>query len=333
MAGPHAPVTPLRKSSNRVTRKSARSHEFVLPRSLNEMEPTIQEFADAVSDFEVNLESFQVLNNQVRSFNENFGAFLYGLEMNAWCVDFPGVDRILSGDTDQPQGRDRQHKQQQEQEQTPEPVEAAATVSAVAEPARVRSAVSVAASPATRRGKRPSAPVRPGSGTVARPAVNARSVTRPGITPRSRIPSRQTSSSLQPGYRPSLGSSTGRFSGQPDVSTVSDDTFVEHPTRQPTRPTIRAAAAPTGRPVDSVHGSRLPPRESVVRSTRGRPTVAPPERRPAIGTVPRAYGTTRPRGTPSAMANAPMRGTRAATTTTTATTARGGGTRIPSTRR
>lgn len=33
----------------------------------------------------------QLLNESLGRFNENFGAFLYGMNMSAFCVDFPEV--------------------------------------------------------------------------------------------------------------------------------------------------------------------------------------------------------------------------------------------------
>lgn len=38
----------------------------------------------------------QILNESVARFNENFAAFLYGLNMTAFCVDFPEVCDCLT---------------------------------------------------------------------------------------------------------------------------------------------------------------------------------------------------------------------------------------------
>ncbi|KJX96210.1 hypothetical protein TI39_contig699g00001 [Zymoseptoria brevis] len=42
-----------------------------------------------MADLEANFMHLQLLHESLGRFNENFGAFLYGLNMNAFCVDFP----------------------------------------------------------------------------------------------------------------------------------------------------------------------------------------------------------------------------------------------------
>jgi len=44
-----------------------------------------------MADLEANFMHLQLLNESLGRFNENFGAFLYGLNMSAFCVDFPEV--------------------------------------------------------------------------------------------------------------------------------------------------------------------------------------------------------------------------------------------------
>lgn len=48
-----------------------------------------------MADLEANMMHLQLLQESLNRFNENFGAFLYGLNMNAFTVDFteaPGVE-------------------------------------------------------------------------------------------------------------------------------------------------------------------------------------------------------------------------------------------------
>ena len=45
-------------------------------------------------DLEANFMHLQLMHESLARFSENFASFLYGLNMNAFCVDFPEV--ILS---------------------------------------------------------------------------------------------------------------------------------------------------------------------------------------------------------------------------------------------
>lgn len=44
-----------------------------------------------MADLEANFMHLQLLNESLNRFNECFGGFLYGLNMSAFCVDFPEV--------------------------------------------------------------------------------------------------------------------------------------------------------------------------------------------------------------------------------------------------
>lgn len=44
-----------------------------------------------MADLEANLMHFQLMHESLDRFTESFGSFLYGLNMNAFCVDFPEV--------------------------------------------------------------------------------------------------------------------------------------------------------------------------------------------------------------------------------------------------
>lgn len=47
-----------------------------------------------MADLEANMMHLQLLNESISRFNENFGAFLYGMNMTAFCVDFPEVSSL-----------------------------------------------------------------------------------------------------------------------------------------------------------------------------------------------------------------------------------------------
>ncbi|PHH69939.1 hypothetical protein CDD80_6346 [Ophiocordyceps camponoti-rufipedis] len=84
------PNTPLRASSRSSLRDSARGpddNDGSLP--LNVFEPAFAELSDAMADLEANLMHFQLMHESLARFSESFASFLYGLNMNAFCVDFP----------------------------------------------------------------------------------------------------------------------------------------------------------------------------------------------------------------------------------------------------
>ncbi|GKT89934.1 putative DASH complex subunit Dam1 [Colletotrichum tofieldiae] len=73
---PMRPTTPLRPSSRSSFRESARDS------------PAFAELSDAVADLEANMMHFQLMHESLARFSESFASFLYGLNMNAFCVDF-----------------------------------------------------------------------------------------------------------------------------------------------------------------------------------------------------------------------------------------------------
>lgn len=44
-----------------------------------------------MADLEANFMHLQLMHESLSRFNESFASFLYGLNMNAFCVDFPEV--------------------------------------------------------------------------------------------------------------------------------------------------------------------------------------------------------------------------------------------------
>ncbi|RYP40366.1 hypothetical protein DL768_010637 [Monosporascus sp. mg162] len=85
------PTTPLRPSSRSSFRDSARRsvEGGGEPFPLNAFEPAFAELSDAVADLEANMMHFQLMHESLARFSESFASFLYGLNMNAFCVDFP----------------------------------------------------------------------------------------------------------------------------------------------------------------------------------------------------------------------------------------------------
>ncbi|KAG9243867.1 DASH complex subunit Dam1-domain-containing protein [Calycina marina] len=82
------PTTPLRPSSRSSLRASQNgSSDHVFP--LETLEPQFAELADSMADLEANYMHLQIMHESLARFSENFGGFLYGLNMNAFCVDFP----------------------------------------------------------------------------------------------------------------------------------------------------------------------------------------------------------------------------------------------------
>ncbi|KJR87409.1 DASH complex subunit DAM1 [Sporothrix schenckii 1099-18] len=84
------PTTPLRASSRSSFRESARGSvlgDAQFP--LNAFEPAFAELSEAMADLEANMMHFQLMHESLARFSESFASFMYGLNMNAYCVDFP----------------------------------------------------------------------------------------------------------------------------------------------------------------------------------------------------------------------------------------------------
>ncbi|KAI5361195.1 putative DASH complex subunit Dam1 protein [Septoria linicola] len=91
---PSRPTTPLRppsRTSLRASQTTPTAGNSVGNDShpLSSIEPAFGELSDAMADLEANMMHLQLLNDSISRFNENFGAFLYGMNMTAFCVDFP----------------------------------------------------------------------------------------------------------------------------------------------------------------------------------------------------------------------------------------------------
>jgi len=58
---------------------------------LENLEAPFAELSDAMADLEANFMQLQLMHESLARFSESFAGFLYGLNMNAFCVDFPEV--------------------------------------------------------------------------------------------------------------------------------------------------------------------------------------------------------------------------------------------------
>ncbi|KAI5842704.1 DASH complex subunit Dam1-domain-containing protein [Tricharina praecox] len=79
------PTTPLRRSASRNSVRQVSGEAF----PLNALEPQFQELSDSLVTLEANFRDFQVMHESISRFNESFAGFLYGLNVNAYCVEFP----------------------------------------------------------------------------------------------------------------------------------------------------------------------------------------------------------------------------------------------------
>ncbi|MCJ1367362.1 DASH complex subunit dam1 [Acarospora aff. strigata] len=86
------PTTPLRPSSRtslRNTRSLPTSNGGQSNLPLETIEPAFAELSDSMADLEANFMHLQLMHESLSRFSESFASFLYGLNMNAFCVDFP----------------------------------------------------------------------------------------------------------------------------------------------------------------------------------------------------------------------------------------------------
>ncbi|KAF4974076.1 hypothetical protein FZEAL_8977 [Fusarium zealandicum] len=168
------PTTPLRPSSRSSFRDSARgAGEGDAPFPLNAFEPAFAELSDAMADLEANMMHFQLMHESLARFSESFASFLYGLNMNAFCVDFP------EGPVPESFRRDRTRQEQPaEQSSRPEPdaeMTFMTTDTSFVENPPTTTKSSKFTTPESRQSRLPAAP---GRGTSSRGRSNTRGVGR-----------------------------------------------------------------------------------------------------------------------------------------------------------
>ncbi|KAL1988381.1 hypothetical protein VTN96DRAFT_10064 [Rasamsonia emersonii] len=83
------PTTPLRPSSRSSIRDAYGGSAGYTEPAINALEPQFAELSDAMADLEANFMHLQLMHESLARFSESFASFLYGLNMNAFCVDFP----------------------------------------------------------------------------------------------------------------------------------------------------------------------------------------------------------------------------------------------------
>ncbi|KAI9881648.1 MAG: DASH complex subunit dam1, partial [Watsoniomyces obsoletus] len=82
------PTTPLRPSS-RSSFRNSQSNGFGGPTELDALSDQFAELSDSMADLEANFMHLQLMHESLSRFGESFASFLYGLNMNAFVVDFP----------------------------------------------------------------------------------------------------------------------------------------------------------------------------------------------------------------------------------------------------
>lgn len=85
------PTTPLRRISRGSLSQLALSQTRADPSAapLDFLSPAFSELADSMSDLQTNFEHLGAIHDSIAGFNEAFASFLYGMKMNAFCVEFP----------------------------------------------------------------------------------------------------------------------------------------------------------------------------------------------------------------------------------------------------
>lgn len=112
------PTTPLRPSSRSSLREahgyggSIGNSGYTQP-GINALEPQFAELADSMADLEANFMHLQLMHESLTRFSESFASFLYGLNMNAFCVDFPEAP---IGDSFKKARQDEEEQKEKEEE-------------------------------------------------------------------------------------------------------------------------------------------------------------------------------------------------------------------------
>ncbi|KAI8939751.1 hypothetical protein NX059_003496 [Plenodomus lindquistii] len=85
------PTTPLRASSRSSLRESSQRGRAASTsgNALEGLQDGFAELSDAMADLEQNFMQLQLMHESLARFSESFAGFLYGMNMNAFCVDFP----------------------------------------------------------------------------------------------------------------------------------------------------------------------------------------------------------------------------------------------------
>lgn len=90
----HVPTTPLRRVSRGSFSKDKQFKDQNFP--LDTLEPAFAELSDALTDLNANFEQLQEMHDSLARFSESFASFLYGLNINAFCNEFPQAPTLQS---------------------------------------------------------------------------------------------------------------------------------------------------------------------------------------------------------------------------------------------
>ncbi len=80
---------PLANTSISASARASQQGGPHAPTPLESLEPAFAELSDGMADLEANFMHLQLMHESLARFSESFAAFLYGMGMNAFCVDFP----------------------------------------------------------------------------------------------------------------------------------------------------------------------------------------------------------------------------------------------------
>jgi len=89
----HGPTTPLRRVSRGSFSKDRQPNDAF---PLDSLESAFAELSDALTDLNANFEQLQEMHSSLARFSESFASFLYGLNMNAFCNEFPQAPTVQS---------------------------------------------------------------------------------------------------------------------------------------------------------------------------------------------------------------------------------------------
>lgn len=94
------PTTPLRRVS---TGSLSASYKALNPNAASNQTPlsflqdALVDLSDETSVLQSNLEAIGGIGEALGTFNEAFAMYLYGLKMNAFCVEWPEVSGTMAG--------------------------------------------------------------------------------------------------------------------------------------------------------------------------------------------------------------------------------------------
>lgn len=92
---PTTPLRPASRSSLRDSVQRGRDASSSGGNALEGLQDGFAELSDAMADLEQNFVALQLMHESLARFSESFAGFLYGMNMNAFCVDFPEVRSSL----------------------------------------------------------------------------------------------------------------------------------------------------------------------------------------------------------------------------------------------